>query len=558
MSRHTVSDLILEILAETGVRQIFGIPGDAINGLVDAVRRQTRIEFIQVRHEEAGAFAASAQAKLTGNLAVCVGTAGPGAIHLLNGLYDANRDHAPVLAITGQVDTTEVGTDYHQEVDLYTLFKDVAAFNQVVMRPEQLPRLIVQACRTALAHRTVAHLSLPVDVAKQPGQGKRRHAPVQMHRPATLPASEDLDAAAGLLNRSRRVVILAGIGCRGAREELTGLADRLGAPIVRSLRAKDVIPDEHELSAGGIGALGGRPAVQAMAACDALLLAGTDFPYRDFFPDEAPAVQIDLDPTRIGKRYPVEVGLAGDAALTLAALAGKVQQREDRSFLERTQARMREFREDNRKAERSDHSPIRPQRLAATIGTLAREDAVFTCDTGTVTIWAARHLPLRAQQRFTLSSSLASMAFAMPAAIGAQLAWPERQVIALAGDGGLAMLMGDFVTAVKYHLPINVVVFNNSKLGLIRMEEEAEGIPDFQTDLLNPDFAAFARACGGAGFAVTEPAELEGTLRQAFDSNAPCIVDVAINADELPLPPKIHPSQALGYGIARTKELFGG
>ncbi|HYW04142.1 MAG TPA: thiamine pyrophosphate-dependent enzyme [Gammaproteobacteria bacterium] len=558
MSRHTVSDLILEILAETGVRQIFGIPGDAINGLVDAVRRQTRIEFIQVRHEEAGAFAASAQAKLTGRLAVCVGTAGPGAIHLLNGLYDANRDHAPVLAITGQVDTTEVGTDYHQEVDLYTLFKDVAAFNQVVMRPEQLPRLIVQACRTALAHRTVAHLSLPVDVAKQPRQGDRRHAPVQVHRAATLPAREDLEAAAELLNRSRRVVILAGIGCQGAREELIALADRLGAPVVRSLRARDVIPDEHELSAGGIGALGGRPAVQAMAACDALLLVGTDFPYRDFFPEDAPAVQIDIDPTRIGKRYPVEVGLTGDAGLTLKALTERVRRREDRDFLEKTQARMRDFREDNRKAERSDQTPIRPQRLAATIGELARDDAVFTCDTGTVTIWAARHLRLRGEQRFTLSSSLASMAFAMPAAIGAQLAWPDRQVIALAGDGGLAMLMGDFVTAVKYHLPINVVVFNNSKLGLIRMEEEAEGIPDFQTDLLNPDFAAFARACGGAGFAATDPAELEGTLRQAFDTDAPTIVDVKINADELPLPPKIHPSQALGYGIARTKELFGG
>lgn len=558
MSRPTVSDLILQILAAAGVRQIFGIPGDAINGLVDAVRRQTRIEFVQVRHEEAGAFAASAQAKLTGRLAVCTGSAGPGAIHLLNGLYDADRDHAPVLAITGQVDTGEAGTDYHQEVDLYTLFNDVAAFNQVIVRPEHVARLAVRACSAALAHRGVAHLSLPVDIARQPLQRLREQAPIRAHRPAGVPADADLAAAAKLLAAARRVAILAGIGCRDAGAELISVAERLRAPVVRSLRAKEVLPDEHPLSAGGLGALGSRPGVEAMATCDALLMVGTDFPYREFLPQAAPAVQIDIDPTRIGKRYPVEVGLTGDAALTLRALAERLDSRADGRFLERIQQRMRDFRQDSRKAELSDHAPLRPQRLAATIGRLAGDDAVFTCDTGTVTIWAARHLHLRGTQRFTLSSSLASMGFALPAAIGAQLGWPDRQVIALAGDGGLTMLMGEFVTAVKYHLPIKVVVFNNGRLGLIRMEEEAEGIPDFQTDLLNPDFAAVARACGGAGFTVAEPAALEDTLRQALDTDAPCIVDVTVNPDELPLPPRIPPSQALGYGIAKTRELLGG
>jgi len=557
MSKPSVSDLLVEILANLGVRQIFGIPGDAINGLVEAIRKQDVIEFIQVRHEETGAFAASAQAKLSGRLGVCVGTAGPGAIHLLNGLYDAKLDHAPVLAITGQVATQFVGTDYHQEVDLYTLFKDVAAFNQVIMSPEQVPALLLEACQTALAERAPVHLSLPVDIAGHVLDGPAYDPRVFQQHSTTVPNSADIKRAAGVLNQAQKVVVFAGIGARGARDELIATAETLGAPIVRSLRGKTVLPDEHPLALGGIGLLGGKPGVQALEKCDAFLLVGTDFPYRDFYPRGIPAVQIDMDPTHLGKRCPVTVGLAGDAAPTLKALTGELRRKTERGFLEACQLSMRDWLADMHKAEYSNDKPIRPQRVARAISDLARDDAIFLCDTGTVTVWGARNLHLRGDQQFTLSASLASMAFGLPAAIGAQLAYPDRQVIALAGDGGFGMLMADFLTAVKYKLPITVVVFNNGKLGLIQVEQETEGLPNFQTSLHNPDFAEYARLCGGEGFHVSDPGELEPALKKAFASSQACVVDVMVNPDELPMPPKIMWDRMLGYGVAKVKELLG-
>lgn len=556
MPRETISDALLDILARAGVRDMFGIPGDAINSVVEGVRKQDTIRFIQVRHEETGAFAAAAQAKLTGRLAVCLGTAGPGAIHLLNGLYDAKLDHAPVLAITGQVPTARLGSDYHQEVDLYTLFKDVAVFNQVVVSPEQMPHLAVRACQAAISQRGVAHLSLPVDVAGARYSARDSH-PVFSGKALIVPCAADLDRAADLLNASERVVILAGIGATAARDQLVRLAERLQAPVIKTLRGKEILPDDHPLSLGGLGLLGTRPAVDAIDACDALLMVGTDFPYHDFYPDDVPAIQIDVEPDRLGKRYPVEVGLRGHAHLTLEALFGRVDAKDDGSFLEACRESMEAWRSRMDEQETSADTPIRPQVVARALGELAADDAIFVCDTGAVTVWGARHLRMRAEQRFVLSSSLASMAFGLPGAIGAQLAYPERQVVALVGDGGFMMLVGDLVTAVKYELPLTIVIFNNHKLGLIQMEQEVQGYPEYQTGLLNPDFTALARACGADGISVSDPGELEAALRDALHTDAPTVVDVAVNPEERTMPPKINAKQAFGYGVAKAREFFG-
>lgn len=552
----TVSAVLLEVLAEVGVRHIYGIPGDAINGLIDAIRQQDAIRFVRVRHEETGAFAASAHAKLTGELGVCVGTAGPGAIHLLNGLYDAKLDRAPVLAITGQVETDKLGSHYHQEVDLYTLFKDVAAFNQMVVSPAQVPSMVVHAIQTALAERAVAHLTLPLDIATA-SVPDTEHRPVFGVSAETAPCEADLESAASVLNKAERVTMLVGTGARAASAEVLDVAQTLGAPIVKTLRAKDIIPDDHPLSVGGLGLLGTVPAVEAIESADVLLMVGTDFPYEDFYPSQAKAVQIDLDPAHLGRRFPVDVGMVGHSHLALQLLHPRLQSKNDRAHLEDAQQRMGEWRAKMATTELSDDVPIRPQRVAAAVGRVADDDAVFVCDTGAVTVWAARNLAIRNGQRFTLSSSLASMAFSLPGAIGAQLAFPDRQVIALAGDGGFTMLMSDFLTAVDLELPVTVVVFNNHKLGLIQMEQESQGLPEFQTALRNPDFAEFGRLCGGEGAVVQDPDELEPVLQRAVSSTRPWIVDVHINPNEVVVPPKILGRFVLGYAVSKVKEMMG-
>lgn len=558
MGQTNVADLLVTSLADIGVKHIFGIPGDAINGLIDALRREPRVRFIQVRHEEAGAFAASASAKLTGSLAVCTGTAGPGALHLLNGLYDARKDHAPVLAITGQVETEELGHNYHQEVDLRRVFSDVAAYNEVIESPAQAARLIADACRIAVAENTVTHLNIPSDVCakKVPETGGGCAAGPLAGR--TSAPDDELNAAAELLDRSERIVVLAGTGCRDARGELVRLAERLSAPIVLSLRAKDLLAADHPHVIGGLGLLGGRPAVEAMRNCDCLLIAGSDFPYRPFLPeDEVPTIQIDRDPVQIGRRRSVEAALCGDAGAVLEGLAERVSERK-RSFLKPLLESRERWYAELAAQEAVSSNPIKPQRLARTLSDLLNGDAVVTCDTGEVTAWAARHLHLHGgEQRFILSSALASMGFGLPGAIGAQFCYPQRQVVALCGDGGFGMLMADFLTAVKYELPITVVVFNNGKLGLIQAEQESSGYPVSEVALSNPDFAAYARLCGGDGIVVHEAEALEDALRRALASDAPAVVDVHIDPDELPLPPRIELGQVAGYATAKLKELLG-
>ncbi|MFL5765926.1 MAG: thiamine pyrophosphate-dependent enzyme [Bacteroidia bacterium] len=553
-----VCDALLDILSEYGVKYIFGIPGDAINDLIESLRKRNDIKFIHVMHEEAGAFAASAQAKLTGELAVCVGTAGPGAIHLLNGLYDAKKDNAPVLAITGQVETSLIGTAYQQEVNLLSLFNDVTVFNQAIVNSEQMPELAILACQTAISKTGVAHLSIPSNVASLKVKDFKKKKQVIANPGRVVPCRDDLQAAADLINRSEKPCILAGIGARNAINEVLQLSDAIGAPIIKALRGKDILPDEHPSTLGGIGLLGTKPSVTAMNSCNLLIIIGSDFPYSDFYPEEnIPTIQIDKNSDQIGRRHTVTVPLTGDAELTVAGLLGLISAKHDHKFLDASRANMQKWLREQEEIESSGDNPIHPQRLARSISSLVNDDAIICCDTGTVTVWGARNFRIRQAQRFTLSGDLASMAFALPASIGAQLLFPGQQVIALCGDGGFAMLMCDFATAVKYHLPVKVFIFNNGKLGLIQMEEEAKsGNPEYQTDLCNPDYAAFAQICGGEGYTINKAEELDETIKTALASPHPAIINVFVNPEELTKPPEITFKEAANYSKAKIKEFL--
>ena len=557
LSSKNVSQILVDTLHAYGVEYVFGIPGDAINSLTNAIRKHEHMKFIQVRHEESGAFAAAAIAKLTGKLSVCLGTAGPGAIHLLNGLYDAKLDRAPVLAITGQVETQYTGKDYYQEIDTYSLFEDVSCFNKIVVNPDQMPYLAIHACQTALARKGVAHINIPVDIAsKKAGGGEMRH--VFKNTQELAPPEAYLSEAAQLLQKHEKIALLVGVGARGARRELDQLSRLLNAPIVKTVRAKDVIPDDHPHVTGGLGLLGTTPSVEAIQECDLLMMVGTDFPYFEFYPEkEIPAIQIDIDPYQIGKRYPVACGLVGHVRPTLEKLIPLLTQKKENEYLSKLQDSVKKYFESEAKEEESSKEPLHPQALAKAIGKHASDDAIFVCDTGAVTLWGARNLHIRQQQQFTLSSDLASMAYGLPASIGIQLTHPGRQVIAMVGDGGFAMLMADFITAVKYKLPVKIIVFNNSKLGIIQMEQEVAGYPEHETALQNPDFAAFAEICGGKGFRAESLDEVNNVLQLAYQHSGPCVVDVAVNPEERTMPPEIKVKQAWGYGMAKMKEFVG-
>lgn len=553
-----VCEALLEILAGHGVKYIFGIPGDAINELIDAIRKQDKIKFIHVMHEESGAFAAAAQAKLSGQLAVCAGTAGPGAIHLLNGLYDAKKDHAPVLAITGQSETAFLGSNTHQEINLAALFADVAVYNQMLIDREQMPGIAITACQAAIAQNGVAHINIPSNISTlkvKPVEASKIHNTTNSR---LLPHPNDLQSAALLLNTSEKICILAGIGAKDAVAELVQLAELIKAPIVKALRGKDLLPDLHPLTLGGIGLLGTTASYKAMKQCDLLLVIGSDMPYGEFYPGEdIPVIQLDNDAQQIARRHSVTVPLVGDSKLTLTELIKLVPQKNNDSFLRESQEHKQHWLKQQDAKELSDAVPILPQMLARTISDFADDDAVICCDTGAVTVWGARNFKLKGTQRFTLSGGLASMAFALPAAIGAQLLYPEKQVIALCGDGGFAMLMCDFATAVKYNLNIKIFVFNNSKLGLIQMEEEAKsGNPEYETGLHNPDYATFANGCGGEGYTIHTPQELRSVLPIALRSKKACIVNVMINPGELTMPPKISASEAFNFIKSKIKETF--
>jgi len=561
----TTADMLFERLIDWGVDVIFGLPGDGINGFIEALRtHQDRIRFVQVRHEEGAAFAACGYAKFSGRLGVCIATSGPGAIHLLNGLYDAKMDGAPVLAITGQTYHDLMGMHYQQEVNLLNLFADVTVFNQQVNGPLHARSLVDAACRAALGSRGVAHINCCNDwQEKSTSDGAPSQMDVKGHTskawtpPIVIPQVESLKRAAELLNGGTKTVILAGQGAMGAGEELERIADTLAAPIVKALLGKAVVPDDSPYTTGGIGLLGTLPSEKAMEECDTLLIAGSSFPYMQYLPepDQAKAVQIDRDPTRLGLRYPIDVGLTGDAKATLQALLPLLQRRQDRSFLETAQGRMKEWWELMRNREQRDDVPLKPQVVAKHVNDLLADDAIITTDSGTITTWAARHLKIRRGMKFSCSGNLATMAPGLPYANGAQIAYPDRQVVAFVGDGGFTMLMMEFVTAVKHNLPIKVIIIKNNTLGQIKWEQMVFlGNPEYGVELQPIDFVQFARACGGVGFRCEQPDELRPALEAAFASKKPALVEAVVDPFEPPQPARatfkqgLHMAEALARG----------
>jgi len=554
-----VCESLLETLAQVGVKQIFGMTGDALNPFLDAIRRDGRFEWIGIRHEETGAFAAAAQAKLTGNLAVCCGTVGPGAIHLINGLYDASRDHAPVLAITGHVPLTEQGTDYFQEVDIRNLFQDVTVYNEFINSPAQLPRVAQQAVQTALTRGGVAHLSIPTDVINQDVPPSSLEHEIFLPKAQMMPCPNELQRAADILNQGGKITVLAGDGCRGSRDELLQLAQTLNAPIVRTLRATDIVDYNNPHWIGGIGMLGTPQGMAALDDCDTLLMLGSDFPYSVFLPTGKNIIQVDIMPERIGKRCPVTVGIIGHIKPTLQALQLLLSKNPETEFLSKLQGQREKWdARMDRKADplRGGPGRIPPQAVTRLACDLADDDAVFVADVGLVTGWVARHLRMRGTQRLLGSFNHGSLGCAVPAAMGVQLLDRNRQVVALAGDGGFNMMMQDFITAVRYELPVVFVVFNNRKLGFVEVEMQAAGFPKYGTTLRNPNYALIAEACGGTGKVVDRPDQLEDALREAYAARAPYVLDVQVNPDELLMPPKIHPGHAWGYSLAKLKEVF--
>lgn len=569
MAVKDAADQLVETLMEWGVDTVFGLPGDGINGIIEAFReRRDKIRFIQVRHEEGAAFAACGYAKYSGKLGCCLATSGPGAIHLLNGLYDAKMDHAPVVAITGMTYHDLIGQQYQQDVNTESLFKDVACFDERVMGPADVRALTNIACREALYNQCVSHITLPVDLQvesiKNGGYSERNipgHTSTVQPCPKQLPCQEDLLEAARILNSASRPAILCGAGALGARQELISVAEMIGAPVVKALLGKAVIPDEHPLSVGGIGFLGTAPAETAMEKCDVLLMVGTSFPYLEYLPKpgQAIGIQIEHNPSRMGLRYPVDVGLLGDSKLTLQALLPLLNRKKDRRFILSLQRDMKDWWELMDERETRGDIPMKPQVVAKAVSDFADDDAIISTDSGTITTWIARHHRIKANQMFSCSGNLATMAPGLPYAIGAAAAFPGRQSIAFVGDGGLTMLMGELATAVKYNLPVKVVVIKNNVLGQIKWEQIVFlGNPEYVVELQPIDFVKIAEACGAVGYHVDRPEDVNDTIRRAFESDRPALVEAVVDPNEPPMPPKIKMKQAVKFSEALLRGQPGG
>jgi len=572
----TASDVLIETIHAWGVDVVFGLPGDGINGIMEALRkRQDKVRFVQVRHEESAAFMACGYAKHTGRLGCCLATSGPGGIHLLNGLYDAKLDGQPVLAITGMQFHDLSDTRSQQDVELDKLFMDVCVYNARCMGPQHMENIAELACRTALAYRGVSHLCIPVDFqeleVKTKGNGRsERNIPNHVSNAdadsARLPCEDDLRRAADILNSGKRVVILAGRGALHATDELEQTAERLAAPIVKALLGKAAVPDDSPYTTGSIGLLGTLPSQEAMEDCDTILIAGSSFPYIEFLPKpgQARGVQIELDPARIGLRYPVEVGLVGDCRRSLQALLPFLKTKSKRSFLSQAQSGMKDWKKLMEKQATANTSPMKPQVVAAELGKRLPTNAIVNCDSGTVTTWWARHIPTKRGQMHTVSGNLATMACGLPYTIAAQIAYPNRLCVAFVGDGGFTMLMGDFVTAVRYKLPIKVVIMKNNTLGQIKWEQMVFlGNPEFGCDLTPIDFAGFARACGAKGYTIEKAAECGDILDEALRTEGPVVIEAVVDPNEPPMPPKItarqaaHFAESLAKGTPNRRKIIG-
>lgn len=569
MSKKIVAEVLMDRLVEWGVDTIFGLPGDGINGLTEGLRRnQGRINFVLVHHEEAAAFMATGYAKVTGKLGVCMATSGPGGIHLLNGLYDAKLDHMPVLALTGMQETQLLGTGYQQEVHLEKLYMDVAGYNQMIYVPSQTETIVDLAVRHAISTRSVSHITIPVDVqiAEQaqgyPYEGtaparKPQTAPIYLNELRVPPDSQLLEAA-NILNSSSKVVILVGAGALGARQQVIEVAEKLGAPIVKTLPGKAVVPDKHPLTTGGIGLLGTLASEEAMEGADALFMIGTNFPYTKFLPppNNVKVVQIEVNPFRAGNRIPTDVPLIGNSVPTLDALIKLLENKTERGFLSTAQSNMAKWNKRMKSMEDPDRDPIQPQYLMKVINDAASDSAILASDSGTIATWAARHFEIRGEREFYLSGNLATMAPGLPYTIAAQIARPGRQCIGFVGDGGFAMLMAEFLTAIRHHLPIKIFINNNGEYGQILWEQMALGYPEFGVrhhpiaGRKYADFSTFAHANSAFGVHVSKPSELEDAVSKAFAFDGPALVDIEVNPDEPPMPAKITYEQAKGFATA--------
>ncbi|MFH8391647.1 thiamine pyrophosphate-dependent enzyme [Streptomyces sp. NPDC018036] len=567
----TVAHVIVDALEELGVRHVFGVVGDALNPMTDAIRTKEGLSWIGCRHEEAAAFAAGAQSQLSGTIGVCMGTVGPGSVHLLNGLYDAAKSRTPVLAICGQVPLAEIGSEYFQEVDNDLLFRDVAVYRATVTSPDQMPRMLESAVRAAVSHGGVAVLTVPGDLGDQEVR-EDRPTRFALDRPVTRPDDPALVEAAELLNSASRVTLLVGRGARDARTEVLRTAELLAAPMVLTLKAKEGFEEDNAFQVGQTGLIGNPAAAHALDKGDALLMLGTDFPYRDWYPKDRKVVQIDAREEHLGRRVPVTVGLAGDVGATLRGLLPLLKAAPDRAHLDDARDRFTDWQEGQRRLADPDHErrltgklraaldnrdhQIRPEALAAAVDTYADQDAVFTSDTGMATVWLSRFVTMSGTRRLIGSYNLGSMANAMPQALGAQLWAPDRQIVAFCGDGGLSMLLGDLMTIKTYRLPVKLVVFDNRRLGMVKLEQEQAGLPEFGTELDNPDFAAVATALGITGIRVTDPAELHESVRRAFDTPGPVVLDVLTNPEEMAVPGKPTVAQGWGFAIAKVREML--
>ena len=560
MAKKTVADLLVEVLVDAGVRRIYGVSGDSLNGITNSMRARGDVQWVGMRHEETAAFAAGAEAHLTGTLAVCAGSCGPGNLHLINGLYDCHRSRVPVLAIAAQIPSGEIGSGYFQETHPEHLFAQCSHYCELVSQPEQMPRVLEIAMQTALSRRGVAVIALPGDVALQDAVEQGPRLRFAEPKPTVCPSDDEINLLAEVLGRSARITILAGAGCAGAHDELIELAGTLQAPIVHAMRGKEFIEYDNPFDVGMTGLLGFSSGYHAMMSCDLLLMIGTDFPYQQFFPKDATVVQIDLRGEQLGRRTKVDFGFVGDTKTTLRALLPKLTQNQYLAHLEESIEHYRKARKglDELATADSGGKPIHPQQVARVLDQLASEDAIFTCDVGTPTIWAARYLTMNGKRRILGSFTHGSMANALPQAIGAQVSHPGRQVISMSGDGGFSMLMGDLLTLRQHELPVKLIVFKNDSLAFVELEMKAAGILDYGTNLHNPDFTKIAEGAGLLGLRAETSDQVEPAIAEALKFDGPALVEVPVSRQELTMPPTITLEQARGFSLFMMKAVLSG
>ncbi|MEH7400985.1 MULTISPECIES: ubiquinone-dependent pyruvate dehydrogenase [Bacillaceae] len=558
--RKTIADLLIDSLIQAGVTRIYGIVGDSLNAVLDSIKNSKRIEWIGVRHEEVAAFAAGSDALMSGSIAVCAGSSGPGNLHLINGLYDCHRSRIPVLAIAAQIPSIEIGSEYFQQTRPEQLFKECSHFCETVYRAEQMPRLATIAMQHAIARKGVSVLVLPGDIAALEDRQTVPEQVIHVTNPLISPSKPELEKLAGFLNDGKKVTLLCGAGCEGAHSHLMLLCEKLKSPMVIALRGKEFLEYDNPYNAGLTGLIGYSSGYHAIMDCDVLLMLGTDFPYRQFYPDDAVILQVDVRAEHLGRRAALTYGLCGDVKETISQLLPLLTDVKDSSHLEKYVSAYKNVREDLDKfaVGKPGRTPIHPQYLTKIVSDLASEDTIFTCDVGTPTLWSARYLQMNGKRRLLGSFNHGTMANAMPQAIGAQVSQPGRQVVALCGDGGLSMLMGDLLTIHQHKLPVKIVVFNNSALSFVELEMKAAGYLETGTTLENPNFASLAQAMGIEGIRVEDPADLESAVQRAFEHNGPALIDVLVNRQELAMPPKVSIEQAHGFTLWTLKAVLNG